>query len=62
MRCANSEALNQHLNKIDKAEKGQEKIELEFYDAISSLKDYAIRLDYLELLKDVVVEELNLKK
>lgn len=60
MRCANTRALNNYEREIDKAEKEQEKIELEFYDAISSLKDYAIKMDCLELLREVVAEELNL--
>lgn len=60
MRCANSEALVKHLDKIDRAEKEQEQLELEFYNAVVDLKSWAIKEDSLELLKDILREEFCL--
>ena len=62
MRCANSEALNSYLDKQHKAEKENERYELEFLEILSNLKIYAIKNDKLELLKDVIREEFNLWK
>ena len=58
--CANTWALNKYEREIEKAEKENEKYELEFLEAISDLKKYAMKLDKLELLKDLVREEFNL--
>ena len=60
MRCANTWALNNYEREIEQAEKENEKYELEFLEAISDLKKYAMKLDKLELLKDVIKEEFNL--
>ena len=60
MRCANSEALNKYLSQQDKAEKENERYEIEFLEILSNLKIYAIKNDKLELLKDVIREEFNL--
>ena len=62
MRCANSEALYRYLSEVDSIEKENEKYELEFLEAISDLKKYAMKLDKLELLKDLIREEFNLWK
>ena len=58
--CANTWALNNYEREIEKAEKENEKYEIEFLEALSDLKKYAMKLDKLELLKDVVREEFNL--
>ena len=58
--CANTRALNRYLSKVDLIEKENEKYELEFLEVISDLKKYAMKLDKLELLKDVIREEFNL--
>ena len=60
MRCANSEGLARYLAEVDSIEKENEKYELEFLEVISDLKKYAMKLDKLELLKDVIREEFNL--
>ena len=60
MRCANSEVLDKYLSQQDKAEKENEKYELEFLEILSNLKIYAMKNDKLELLKDVIKEEFNL--
>ena len=60
MRCANTQALNKYLSEIDKAEKENERYEIEFLEILSNLKIYAIKNDKLELLKDVIKEEFNL--
>ena len=60
MRCTNSEGLDKYLSEVDLIEKEDEKYELEFLEAISDLKKYAMKLDKLELLKDVIKEEFNL--
>ena len=60
MRCANSEGLDRYLSEVEQAEKENEKYELEFLEVISDLKKYAMKLDKLELLKDLVKEEFNL--
>lgn len=60
MRCVNSEGLDKYLSEVDLIEKENEKYELEFLEAISDLKKYAMKLDKLELLKDVIREEFNL--
>lgn len=62
MRWVNSRALNNYEREIEKAEKENEKYELEFLEAISDLKKYAMKLDKLELLKDIIMEEFNLKE
>ena len=60
MRCINSEALDRYLSEVDLIEKENERYELEFLEAISDLKKYAMKLDKLELLKDLIKEEFNL--
>ena len=60
MRCVNSEGLARYLSEVELAEKENEKYELEFLEAISDLKEYAMKLDKLELLKDLIKEEFNL--
>ena len=60
MNCANTKHINDFLNNQDKDTKENEKYELEFLEAISDLKKYAMKLDKLELLKDVIREEFNL--
>ena len=60
MRCINSESLDRYLSEVDLIEKENERYELEFLEAISDLKKYAMKLDKLELLKDVIREEFNL--
>ena len=62
MRWVNSRALNNYEREIEKAEKENEKYELEFLEAISDLKKYAMKLDKLELIKDLIKEEFNLKE
>ena len=61
MRCANTESLNRYEREIEKAEKENERYEIEFLDALSNLKIYAIKNDKLELLKEIIKEEFNLK-
>ena len=61
MRCANTQALNKYLSEIEKAEKENERYEIEFLETLSNLKMYAIKNDKLELLKDIIKEEFNLK-
>ena len=58
MSCANTQVLNKYLSKQDKAEKENEKYELEFLEILSNLKKYAMKNDKLELLKDIVIEEI----
>ena len=58
--CANTWALNKYLSEVDSIEKENEKYELEFLEVISDLKKYAMKLDKLELLKDVIRGEFNL--
>ena len=58
--CANTRALNNYEREIEKAEKENEKYELEFLEILSNLKIYAMKNDKLELLKDVIREEFNL--
>ena len=60
-RCANSEALNNYEREIEKAEKENERYEIEFLEVLSNLRIYAIKNDKLELLKDIIKEEFNLK-
>ena len=60
MRCANSEGLDRYLSEVDLIEKENERYEMEFLEVISDLKKYAMKLDKLELLKDVIREEFNL--
>ena len=60
MRCANSEGLNRYEREIEKAEKENERYEIEFLEILSNLKIYAIKNDKLELLKDIIKEEFNL--
>ncbi len=60
MRCANTRALDKYLSQQDKAEKENERYEIEFLEILSNLKIYAIKNDKLELLKDVIKEEFNL--
>ena len=60
MRCANSEGLDKYLSEVELAEKENERYEIEFLEAISDLKKYAMKLDKLELLKDLIKEEFNL--
>ena len=61
MRDANTESLNRYEREIEKAEKENERYEIEFLEVLSNLKIYAIKNDKLELLKDVIKEEFNLK-
>ena len=61
MRCVNSEVLNNYERQIEKAEKENERYEIEFLETLSNLKMYAIKNDKLELLKDIIKEEFNLK-
>ena len=58
--CSNTQALNNYEREIEKAEKENEKYELEFLEILSNLKIYAMKNDKLELLKDVIREEINL--
>ena len=58
--CANTKHINDFLNNQDKAEKENERYEIEFLEILSNLKIYAIKNDKLELLKDVIREEFNL--
>ena len=60
MRCTNSEGLDKYLSEVDLIEKENEKYELEFLEVISDLKKYAMKLDKLDLLKDVIKWEFNL--
>ena len=60
MRCANSEGLDRYLSEVDLIEKENERYEMEFLEVISDLKKYAMKLDKLEVLKDVIKEEFNL--
>ena len=60
MRCANTKHINDFLNNQDKAEKENERYEIEFLEILSNLKIYAIKNDKLELLKDIIREEFNL--
>lgn len=59
--CANSRALNNYEREIEKAEKENERYEIEFLETLSDLKEYAIKNDKLELLKDIIKDEFNLK-
>ena len=61
MRCANTEVLNSYERQIEKAEKENERYEIEFLEILSNLKIYAIKNDKLELLKEIIKEEFNLK-
>ena len=58
--CANTLALNNYERQIEKAEKENERYEIEFLEILSNLKIYAIKNDKLELLKDVIREEFSL--
>ena len=58
--CANTQVLNRYLLEIEKAEKENERYEIEFLEILSNLKIYAIKNDKLELLKDIIKEEFNL--
>ena len=58
--CSNTQALNNYEREIEKAEKENEKYELEFLEILSNLKIYAMKNDKLELLKDIIKEEFNL--
>mgnify|MGYP003414513567 CR=1 FL=1 len=60
MRCTNSEGLDKYLSEVESIEKENEKYELEFLEVISDLKKYAMKLDKLELIKDIIREEFNL--
>ena len=60
MRCANSEGLDRYLSEVDLIEKENEKYEMEFLEVISDLKKYAMKLDKLDLLKDIIRGEFNL--
>lgn len=60
MRCANTRDLDKYLSQQDKAEKENERYEIEFLEILSNLKIYAMKNDKLELLKDVIKEEFNL--
>ena len=60
MRCANTKHINDFLNNQDKAEKENERYEIEFLEILSNLKIYAMKNDKLELLKDVIREEFGL--
>lgn len=60
MRCANSEVLDKYLSQQEKAEKENEKYEIEFLEILSNLKIYAMKNDKLELLKEIIREEFNL--
>lgn len=62
MRCANSEVLNNYERQIEKTEKENVRYEIEFLETLSNLKMYAIKNDKLELLKDIIKEEFNLKE
>ena len=61
MRCANTRALNNYEREIEKAEKENERYEIEFLETLYNLKEYAIKNDKLGLLKDIIKEEFNLK-
>lgn len=61
MRDANTESLNRYEREIEKAEKENERYEIEFLEILSNLKIYAIKNDKLELLKEIIKEEFNLK-
>ena len=56
MRWVNTRALDRYLSEVNLIEKENEKYELEFLEVISDLKKYAMKLDKLELLKDVIRE------
>ena len=58
--CANTWALNNYEREIEKAEKENERYEIEFLETLSNLKIYAIESDKLELLKNIIKEEFNL--
>ena len=58
--CSNTRALNNYEREIEKAEKENEKYELEFLEVISDLKKYAIKNDKLDLLIDTIKNEFNL--
>ena len=60
MRCVNSEGLSRYLSEVDSIEKENEKYENEFLEAISDLKKYAMKLDKLDLLKDLIKGEFCL--
>ena len=60
MRCANSEALNKYLSGEERAEKENERYEIELLKMLYDLKKYAIKNDKLELLKYIIKEEFNL--
>ena len=60
MRCANTEVLNKYLSGEERAEKENERYEIEFLEILSNLKIYAMKNDKLELLKAVIKEEFNL--
>ena len=58
--CTNTMALDKYLSQQDKAEKENERYEIEFLEILSNLKKYAMKNDKLELLKDIIKEEFNL--
>ena len=58
--CANTQALNNYEREIEKAEKENERYEIEFLEILSNLKIYAMKNDKLELLKYIIKEEFNL--
>ena len=58
--CINTLALNNYEREIEKAEKENERYEIEFLEVLSNLRIYAIKNDKLELLKDIIREEFNL--
>ena len=60
MRCINSESLDKYLSEVESIEKENEKYELEFLEVISDLKKYAMKIDKVDLLKDLIKEEFNL--
>ena len=60
MRCTNSEGLDKYLSEQEQAEKENERYEIEFLEVISDLKNYAMKIDKLELLIDTIREEFNL--
>ena len=62
MNCANTKHINDFLDNQDKDTKENEKYELEFLEILSNLKIYAIKNNKLELLKDLIKEEFNLKE
>ena len=60
MNCASTKHINDFLDNQDKDTKENEKYELEFLEILSNLKIYAMKIDKLELLKQIIKEEFNL--